>query len=42
MSTSGEAPDVINIGLEAVHMAVSNDFLCRWMKLYLGIRRFQK
>lgn len=27
MSTSGEAPDVINIGLEAVQMAVSNDLL---------------
>ena len=27
MSTSGETPDVINIGLEAVQMAVSNDLL---------------
>ena len=27
MSTSGEAPDVINLGLEAVQMAVSNDLL---------------
>lgn len=27
MSTSGEAPDVISLGLEAVNMAVSNDLL---------------
>lgn len=27
MSTSGEAPDVINLGLEATQMAVSNDLL---------------
>lgn len=27
MSTSGEAPDVINVGLEAAQMAVSNDLL---------------
>lgn len=27
MSTSGEAPDLINLGLEAVQMAVSNDLL---------------
>ena len=27
MCTSGEAPDVISLGLEAVNMAVSNDLL---------------
>lgn len=42
MSTSGEAPDVINIGLEAVHMAVSNDLLMPLDEIVSGDQELSK
>lgn len=42
MSTSGEAQDVINIGLEAVHMAVSNDLLMPLDEIVSGDQELSK
>lgn len=42
MSTSGEAPDVINIGLEAVDMAVSNDLLMPLDEIVSGDQELSK